>query len=321
MGKLLIIGNGFDLDLGWSTRYSDFARSPEWKSLKNFSKLWRRLDDAAQREKWLDLEMELFGYAVDAAGRYSFVTEDDIPRDRETYLKLCGALSDYLVRATAEVINSDSVAARILSGLLTEGKLDCIYTFNYTSLGSVISSLKVSKFSTPIVQVHGSIADRSLILGIHDTTDVDHRYNFMIKSYSEHFKSNRLTVDLAKADEIVFLGLSMGAVDNLYFEHFFHYLQNEDIEFTSKKVIRIVTYDMNSHRQILDNINTMNGSRAADLYQRTDFGFIHTSKGESDLNFIDYMKHIAPKVENLPISQSGGDNRALDSKNNEVLAV
>lgn len=27
MSKVFIIGNGFDLDLGWKTRYSDFARS------------------------------------------------------------------------------------------------------------------------------------------------------------------------------------------------------------------------------------------------------------------------------------------------------
>ena len=25
--KVFIIGNGFDLDLGWKTRYSDFAKS------------------------------------------------------------------------------------------------------------------------------------------------------------------------------------------------------------------------------------------------------------------------------------------------------
>ncbi len=28
--KVFIIGNGFDLDLGWKTRYSDFASSKFW---------------------------------------------------------------------------------------------------------------------------------------------------------------------------------------------------------------------------------------------------------------------------------------------------
>ena len=30
MAKVFIIGNGFDLDLGWKTRYSDFASSKYW---------------------------------------------------------------------------------------------------------------------------------------------------------------------------------------------------------------------------------------------------------------------------------------------------
>ena len=28
--RVLVIGNGFDLDLGWNTRFSDFASSKYW---------------------------------------------------------------------------------------------------------------------------------------------------------------------------------------------------------------------------------------------------------------------------------------------------
>lgn len=31
--KILIIGNGFDIDLGLKTRYSDFSDSKDWKVL------------------------------------------------------------------------------------------------------------------------------------------------------------------------------------------------------------------------------------------------------------------------------------------------
>lgn len=31
--KILIIGNGFDIDLGLRTRYSDFAKSNIWEKL------------------------------------------------------------------------------------------------------------------------------------------------------------------------------------------------------------------------------------------------------------------------------------------------
>lgn len=59
--RLLIIGNGFDLDLGRNTRYSDFAKSDFWpKNLK--SQLYRYLSQKSQIEKWFDLEGELANY-------------------------------------------------------------------------------------------------------------------------------------------------------------------------------------------------------------------------------------------------------------------
>ena len=59
--SILIIGNGFDLDLGRNTRYSDFAKSDFWpKNLK--SQLYRYLSQKSQIEKWFDLEGELANY-------------------------------------------------------------------------------------------------------------------------------------------------------------------------------------------------------------------------------------------------------------------
>lgn len=56
--RLLIIGNGLDLDLGRNTRYSDFAKSDFWpKNLK--SQLYRYLSQKSQIEKWFDLEENL----------------------------------------------------------------------------------------------------------------------------------------------------------------------------------------------------------------------------------------------------------------------
>lgn len=61
--RLLIIGDGFDLDLGRNTRYSDFAKSGFWaKNLK--SQLYRYLSQKSQIEKWFDLEGELANIQV-----------------------------------------------------------------------------------------------------------------------------------------------------------------------------------------------------------------------------------------------------------------
>lgn len=47
--KILIIGNGFDIDLGLRTRYSDFAKSNIWEKLMrntqvDLTQLFRRND-------------------------------------------------------------------------------------------------------------------------------------------------------------------------------------------------------------------------------------------------------------------------------------
>lgn len=63
--KVFIIGNGFDLSLGWLTRYSDYASNREFWPFANEqnSGLAQHLYAKAKLEKWLDIEHELFLYA------------------------------------------------------------------------------------------------------------------------------------------------------------------------------------------------------------------------------------------------------------------
>ena len=56
---LFITGNGFDLDLGLKTRYSDFANCSSIISYSflNGGALWMLLNDALQRNpEWFDIE-------------------------------------------------------------------------------------------------------------------------------------------------------------------------------------------------------------------------------------------------------------------------
>ena len=86
MGNVFIIGNGFDLDLGLPTKYSDFAKSEYWpiapkKMILNDNvqsnsgvfrinatvdapKLEEAIETARSRETWFDLEKELLEYAM-----------------------------------------------------------------------------------------------------------------------------------------------------------------------------------------------------------------------------------------------------------------
>ena len=67
--KILILGNGFDLDLGLKTKYSNFAISPEWKGLYESFKctsddnLAGFLKKKAEEDNWFAIEDCLKQYA------------------------------------------------------------------------------------------------------------------------------------------------------------------------------------------------------------------------------------------------------------------
>ena len=68
MKSVLIIGNGFDLDVGLKTRYVDFALSEYWpfKNAKLYvgcETLAYTLNKKASLEKWFDVEEVLYEYA------------------------------------------------------------------------------------------------------------------------------------------------------------------------------------------------------------------------------------------------------------------
>ena len=57
MSKVFIIGNGFDLDLGWKTRYSDFASSDCWKWGYGLFGLKEHLRHRKETDKWFSGEI------------------------------------------------------------------------------------------------------------------------------------------------------------------------------------------------------------------------------------------------------------------------
>ena len=65
--KILILGNGFDIDLGLKTRYSDFANSKNWEKLMEDSLLYDpdllgELQNAKETEAWFDIEKTMNDY-------------------------------------------------------------------------------------------------------------------------------------------------------------------------------------------------------------------------------------------------------------------
>ena len=72
----IIIGNGFDLDMGLKSRYSDFIKSPEWQEVVNgfhpylhqsdyqSHSLIAQLQMASSDSQWFDIEEEIHKFVV-----------------------------------------------------------------------------------------------------------------------------------------------------------------------------------------------------------------------------------------------------------------
>ena len=73
--KILIIGNGFDIDLGLRTRYSDFANSKIWEQLMENTygldqDLLGALKKAKEKEAWFDIEKTMNDYVREIVKEY-----------------------------------------------------------------------------------------------------------------------------------------------------------------------------------------------------------------------------------------------------------
>lgn len=134
--RLLIIGNGFDLDLGRNTRYSDFAKSEFWPKNLN-SQLYKYLDSKAHIEKWFDLEGELATYVTKLNDQCLAAYRSTIPgiakQDEEDFKIIVEDIISYLsVIEEHTKPKEPSLAAKVFSLVCRDRAFQKVYSFNYT---------------------------------------------------------------------------------------------------------------------------------------------------------------------------------------------
>ena len=83
----IIIGNGFDINLGLPTGYEDFIVSPQFERLiNNDNQLAIHLKNSYALKNWIDIEKELALYSLDGA-------TDNYKKE---YEDLSSSLTDYI---------------------------------------------------------------------------------------------------------------------------------------------------------------------------------------------------------------------------------
>ena len=173
----LIIGNGFDIDLGLPSKYSDFADSPEFHDLarrmhdmyfeeeRQYS-LVLQIQQASFNSNWFDIEEEIHKYVVD----HPCLDENIIRLVRDEFNALKKALTAYLNRITSKFTAGEKKLSTILYDRLRECPLTVteIY-FNYTNPQQYMKlPLKPELFNGGqhwFTYVHGSLRDNDIVLG------------------------------------------------------------------------------------------------------------------------------------------------------------
>ena len=143
MNKVLIIGNGFDLDLGLNTKYSDFVTSDKWP-LRNISKidspLAYYLNSRAAVLSWFDLENLIYYYSSRKSGLFSSTSErrsismeECITHDKIFYTTLKQSLEEYIDDQQYKPVKKNSLAFKLLAAVNDNGGFNKIFTFNNDS--------------------------------------------------------------------------------------------------------------------------------------------------------------------------------------------
>ena len=279
--KVFIIGNGFDLDLGMKTRYSDFAQSDKWPFTTSIPRtLGGYLKKQSKVEKWFDLEKELLVYAQNIQGseRYIENYKYQAENDKKMFDVLIQSLTAYLTEEENKEPNMDSVAATVFRAIIESGLFSSIYSFNYTNLYNIALHLGIDK-KFKYEHVHGCLKDDSIILGVEEETDLLPGYQYLYKTFNPNYESHSILYDMLEANEVVFFGHSLGHNDYHYFKMFFQEQCRDGMKRKDGKKITIFTYDNSSRVEILEQLRQMNEKKTDLLFNLNQMQVICTKDG------------------------------------------
>lgn len=229
---LLIVGNGFDLNLGISTAYKDFMASREFLLISG-NRLSQHLRSVQRLQNWVDIEVELSNYCqllykpTRRASNHSF--KQELKHD---YQELKNSLKDYLKRITSGTltIHTDNYALQLLQDL-SESQSDPVdvISFNYTdSIERIVATYhSLPPIKALVYHVHGSLKT-DIVFGVDDQSDLEREETYLYKSYSKYKQIRPLARLLTQYTDVVFFGYSLGWTDRQYFQPYFSNLAKDN---------------------------------------------------------------------------------------------
>lgn len=263
MKHIYVIGNGFDIDLGWHTSYKEFydTKLTGWKVhfRPNDDCLPKYLLDHAG-ENWYDLERTIYDYCLSKSK--GNLDKDLMSRDYQDYLTIKRQLVNFVKERSDEPVNEESKAYNILKAYIAEisrtwNSSDLkpeLISFNYTPLEKVAKQIN-PKVNFTYNAIHGTIEKDNCIFGFHDDTNIKGDYRDMQKSLDDNYDPGRIMPLLMDARSITFFGLSMGYIDAVYFKPVLE-KASQPGDFRNRKSmdIEFITLNNQSKRDIKKNL-------------------------------------------------------------------
>lgn len=282
--NILVIGNGFDLNLGLKTAYSDYLNSVNFQELLGRNSLARYLNNCKKTSKWVDIEKELYNYSNSLFYKVENNLHPD-PRSvqlisylRGDYYEICCSLREYLKKATTCPIDfNDKAAYKIVSKVFTQKNVNTyILTFNYTE---IIERLHQCYFPSSenfcINHIHGSLQNNNIVFGIEDSAEVAKKHVFLYKSYNTTQNINGLISVFENAKNITFFCYSLGETDHSYFDDFFNTQTKPDCD---RKKFTFYYYGQEAYDDLIWQLKTLTKNRLTYLKQYNQLEFHDVSR-------------------------------------------
>lgn len=285
--RVLVIGNGFDLDLGLPTRYKDFIHSEEsdcltrWKDMPAEC-LAFHLTKCSEGQ-WFDIEEAMAEYVEvrEMNNDYSSVIKEI---DECILKELKDGFWNYVANKLMDIGNNswekhvkDSMAKNIIEMQNRTKCFDKIYSFNcFDYFYCDLASNQELECLNYVNYIHGTGPD--FILGIGEDDCKSDMLSFLKKTNQKGYQHeiiSQFKSNLMKADEVFIFGHSLNRIDMMYFREM---LWNIYLYQNKAKRITIITKNVNTAEQIKENISNHAPILFEKLCSSCQLIFLYTDK-------------------------------------------
>lgn len=289
MSTVVILGSGFDIDLGLKNSCADYSKSrlcpvvgnKQWSAFENTlrNEVIQWYDDGKCEQKAEELNQLWRVYVKNIS--WFFTEKSDI----------------FFVDEHKKGRRTKKVQTSCAYRFLKRIKANCkskIYTFNYTNPYEYVNIPQVKEF----IHLHGKhykdtydkplmvmSQGHNIIFGIDECIPEDGINNPnihpLVKKYHPQYKKTDIIADLLNAENVIIYGFSMGMIDYGYFAEFFNTICNGT---TSCKTIYFVTYDKKGFIDFLGNLRA-NNLNVDDVLQQASIIPVYTRNGFKNRDF------------------------------------